>query len=81
MPSVSVRYIVNDVDEAIAFYCAHLGFNLQRRPETRPSSDDVSPYCSSLSSTPAACTSPAPTTRPTGAWVTQQARNLFYGTR
>jgi catechol 2,3-dioxygenase-like lactoylglutathione lyase family enzyme len=26
MTTVSVRYIVNDVDEAIAFYCQHLGF-------------------------------------------------------
>jgi catechol 2,3-dioxygenase-like lactoylglutathione lyase family enzyme len=26
MPTVSVRYIVNDVDAAIAFYCHHLGF-------------------------------------------------------
>jgi catechol 2,3-dioxygenase-like lactoylglutathione lyase family enzyme len=26
MATVSVRYIVNDVDEAIAFYCTHLGF-------------------------------------------------------
>jgi catechol 2,3-dioxygenase-like lactoylglutathione lyase family enzyme len=26
MASVSVRYIVNDVDAAIAFYCGHLGF-------------------------------------------------------
>jgi catechol 2,3-dioxygenase-like lactoylglutathione lyase family enzyme len=26
MPTVSVRYIVNDVDEAIAFYALHLGF-------------------------------------------------------
>jgi catechol 2,3-dioxygenase-like lactoylglutathione lyase family enzyme len=26
MPTVSVRYIVNDVDEAIAFYSEHLGF-------------------------------------------------------
>ena len=26
MASVSVRYIVNDVDEAIAFYCRELGF-------------------------------------------------------
>jgi catechol 2,3-dioxygenase-like lactoylglutathione lyase family enzyme len=26
MASVSVRYIVNDVDEAIAFYCQLLGF-------------------------------------------------------
>jgi len=26
MSTVSVRYIVNDVDAAIAFYCQHLGF-------------------------------------------------------
>jgi catechol 2,3-dioxygenase-like lactoylglutathione lyase family enzyme len=26
MATVSVRYIVNDVDEAIAFYCQYLGF-------------------------------------------------------
>ncbi len=26
MATVSVRYIVNDVDEAIAFYCEQLGF-------------------------------------------------------
>src|SRR5690349_3951638 len=26
MASVSVRYIVDDVDAAIAFYCGHLGF-------------------------------------------------------
>jgi catechol 2,3-dioxygenase-like lactoylglutathione lyase family enzyme len=27
MATVSVRYIVNDVDEAIAFYCGNLGFS------------------------------------------------------
>ncbi|HET7054026.1 MAG TPA: VOC family protein [Solirubrobacterales bacterium] len=27
MATVSVRYIVNDVDEAIAFYCGQLGFS------------------------------------------------------
>src|SRR3954447_6537714 len=32
MASVSVRYIVNDVDEAIAFYCNHLGFHEQMHP-------------------------------------------------
>ena len=32
MPSASVRYIVNDVDEAIAFYCEHLGFAEQMHP-------------------------------------------------
>jgi catechol 2,3-dioxygenase-like lactoylglutathione lyase family enzyme len=26
MATVQVRYIVNDVDQAIAFYCEHLGF-------------------------------------------------------
>jgi catechol 2,3-dioxygenase-like lactoylglutathione lyase family enzyme len=26
MPTVQVRYIVNDVDAALAFYCQHLGF-------------------------------------------------------
>lgn len=26
MPTVSVRYIVDDVDAAIEFYCGHLGF-------------------------------------------------------
>jgi catechol 2,3-dioxygenase-like lactoylglutathione lyase family enzyme len=32
MASVSVRYIVDDVDEAIAFYCGHLGFNEVMHP-------------------------------------------------
>jgi catechol 2,3-dioxygenase-like lactoylglutathione lyase family enzyme len=32
MPSVSVRYIVDDVDEAISFYCEHLGFAEQMHP-------------------------------------------------
>jgi catechol 2,3-dioxygenase-like lactoylglutathione lyase family enzyme len=27
MTTVSVRYIVDDVDAAIGFYCGHLGFN------------------------------------------------------
>ena len=27
MPTVSVRYIVNDIDMSIAFYCNHLGFH------------------------------------------------------
>jgi catechol 2,3-dioxygenase-like lactoylglutathione lyase family enzyme len=29
VPTVSVRYIVDDVDAAIAFYCSHLGFSEQ----------------------------------------------------
>src|SRR3954469_9031060 len=32
MASVSVRYIVNDVDAAIAFYCEHLGFEEVMHP-------------------------------------------------
>jgi len=33
MSTVSVRYIVNDVDEAMAFYCGHLGFEEQMHPD------------------------------------------------
>jgi catechol 2,3-dioxygenase-like lactoylglutathione lyase family enzyme len=32
MATVQVRYIVNDVDAAIAFYCEHLGFKLVMHP-------------------------------------------------
>lgn len=32
MPTVSFRYIVDDVDAAIAFYRDHLGFALQMHP-------------------------------------------------
>ena len=32
MAAVSVRYIVNDVDEAIAFYCLALGFKEEMHP-------------------------------------------------
>src|SRR4051794_3026729 len=32
MATVSVRYIVNDVDAAIGFYCGPLGFTEQMRP-------------------------------------------------
>lgn len=32
MSSVSVRYIVDDVDAAIAFYTEHLGFEVGMRP-------------------------------------------------
>jgi catechol 2,3-dioxygenase-like lactoylglutathione lyase family enzyme len=32
MASVSVRYIVDDVDAAIAFYCGHLGFEERMHP-------------------------------------------------
>ena len=32
MATVSVRYIVDDVDAALAFYCRHLGFEQQMRP-------------------------------------------------
>jgi catechol 2,3-dioxygenase-like lactoylglutathione lyase family enzyme len=32
MATVSVRYIVDDVDAALAFYCQHLGFEEQMHP-------------------------------------------------
>jgi catechol 2,3-dioxygenase-like lactoylglutathione lyase family enzyme len=32
MPKVSVRYIVDDVDAAIDFYCRHLGFHEDMHP-------------------------------------------------
>lgn len=32
MPTVSVRYIVHDVDAAVAFYTDMLGFTVQMRP-------------------------------------------------
>src|SRR6185503_18296487 len=32
MATVQVRYIVNDVDAAIAFYCQHLGFTEVMHP-------------------------------------------------
>ena len=32
MAAVSVRYIVDDVDAAIGFYCRHLGFNREMHP-------------------------------------------------
>jgi catechol 2,3-dioxygenase-like lactoylglutathione lyase family enzyme len=32
MATVSVRYIVDDVDRAIAFYCDHLGFEERMHP-------------------------------------------------
>lgn len=32
MASVSVRYIVDDVDDAIDFYCRHLGFHEAMHP-------------------------------------------------
>jgi catechol 2,3-dioxygenase-like lactoylglutathione lyase family enzyme len=32
MATVQVRYIVNDVDQAMAFYCTHLGFSEVMHP-------------------------------------------------
>ncbi|HEX7103334.1 MAG TPA: VOC family protein [Nitrolancea sp.] len=32
MAVISVRYIVHDVDAAIAFYCNHLGFRVEMHP-------------------------------------------------
>ncbi len=39
MPTVSVRYMVDDVEAAVAFYTTHLGFTLLSR--TLPASADV----------------------------------------
>ena len=39
MPTVNVRYIVDDVDAAVAFYTAHLGFTLMSK--TLPAFADV----------------------------------------
>jgi catechol 2,3-dioxygenase-like lactoylglutathione lyase family enzyme len=35
MTTVSVRYILNDVDTAIDFYCRHLGFHEEMHPARR----------------------------------------------
>ena len=35
MATVQVRYIVNDVDAALAFYCEHLGFTEVMHPDPR----------------------------------------------
>jgi catechol 2,3-dioxygenase-like lactoylglutathione lyase family enzyme len=32
MATVTVRYIVDDVDAAMSFYCEHLGFSVQMHP-------------------------------------------------
>src|SRR5260370_13517203 len=32
MATVSIRYIVNDIDAAIGFYTRHLGFSVQMHP-------------------------------------------------
>jgi catechol 2,3-dioxygenase-like lactoylglutathione lyase family enzyme len=32
MATISIRYIVDDVDEATSFYCEHLGFSEQMHP-------------------------------------------------
>ena len=32
MPTVQVRYVVDDVDAAISFYCKHLGFKEVMHP-------------------------------------------------
>ena len=39
MPTVNVRYMVDDVDTAVAFYTTHLGFQLLSR--TPPAFADV----------------------------------------
>src|SRR5215208_5860515 len=69
MATVSVRYIVHDVEEAIAFYTEHLGFGVEFNPPVSRSSREAS--CASCS------TSPVPAERanpcPTGAILSQAA--------
>jgi catechol 2,3-dioxygenase-like lactoylglutathione lyase family enzyme len=43
MTTVSVRYIVNDVGAAIAFYCEHLGFHEDMHPVRLPRSSPGHP--------------------------------------
>ena len=45
---VNVRYMVDDVDESIAFYTKHLGFDVltRRRPRSRTSSEATCACCS-----------------------------------
>src|SRR5215207_5633982 len=69
MATVSVRYIVDDVDAAIAFYTERLGFGVEFNPPVSRSSREAS--CASCS------TSPVPAERanpcPTGAILSQVA--------
>jgi catechol 2,3-dioxygenase-like lactoylglutathione lyase family enzyme len=41
MATVSVRYIVDDVEEAIAFYTEHLGFGVEFNPPVSRSSREA----------------------------------------
>ncbi|SRX94979.1 glyoxalase/bleomycin resistance protein/dioxygenase [Pseudonocardia dioxanivorans] [Mycobacterium shimoidei] len=47
MATVSVRYIVNDVDAAIAFYCTHLGFHEDMCTPRPPSRCCLAEICAS----------------------------------
>lgn len=44
MATVSVRYIVRDVDAAVAFYCEHLGPSMLLRPTVVGHTAVVSEY-------------------------------------
>lgn len=60
----NVRYLVEDVDAAIAFYTTHLGFtlNMTAAPGSRTSSAD---HCGSCCpARPAPAPAPPPTTPP-----------------
>ena len=41
MATLSVRYIVDDVEEAIAFYTEHLGFGVEFNPPVSRSSREA----------------------------------------
>src|SRR5215212_8089888 len=69
MATVSVRYIVNDVDAAIAFYTEQLGFGVEFNPPVSRSSREATCASCSTSPVPAEQANPCPT----GAILSQAA--------
>src|SRR5215207_2621300 len=69
MATVSVRYIVDDVDAAIAFYTERLGFGVEFNPPVSRSSGEAT--CASCSTSPVPAERAYP--RPTGAILSQAA--------
>ena len=65
MATVSVRYIVDDVDAAIDFYCTELGFDevMHRRPRSRCSRAGTCGSCSAPRAAAAAAARRCPTGR------------------
>src|ERR687897_1267863 len=61
MATVSVRYIVDDLEEAIAFYTEHLGFGVEFNPPVSRSSREATCASCSTSPVPAERANPCPT--------------------